>query len=301
MNTKTTTQHFKTLLNDDDLTTEEVLTLMYPNYLTMRQNGRVIKLWQIVVKPELARFLLKKNENNRRLNDSNLNLLKTEVIAGRWREISDPIQITSEDKLNNGQHRLTVISELNVPLPLRIETNIDSTTFTVIDTGRKRNATDTLWIKHIENATVTATTIRFIHMMDNKFSSSTKVSNQNMVEFINENPSLVDSVKFGVSNYKKGNKVVTASLLSTFHYLLKDNYKVESEKFLLKLALGNNIELNCPAGALRNKFIGIKNDKIRSIKGEVLLQYMIVAWNKYISGEKTKSIKLPNEIPSLIM
>lgn len=293
--------NYDAILNDSSLTTEEVLTLMYPNYFTMVQNGRVIKLWSILVTPELATFILSKNKTNRPLNKTNLQDLKNEVLSGRWREISDSIQITSEDTLNNGQHRLTVIKELKVPLSLRIETNIDPTTFTVIDTGKKRSGVDTLSVKHVENATVTATTIRFLNLIENGFSSHIKVSNQDMVEFIEKNPSLVDSVKFGVSYYKKGNKVVTAPLLSTMHFLLKKNYQRQGEEFLLKLALGNNIETNCPSGALRNRFITIKTEKHVIMRSELLLQFMVVAWNKYISGEKIKSIKLPNEIPALIM
>jgi hypothetical protein len=293
--------NYDAILNDSNLTTEEVLTLIHPNYLTMVQNGRVIKLWSILVTPELAKLILAKNKQNRPLNKTNLLYLKNEALSGRWKEVSDSIQITSEDLLNNGQHRLTVIKDLKIPLSLRIETNVDPTTFTVIDTGKKRDGVDVLSIKHVENASVTATTIRFIKFVENGYSGHLKVSNQDMVEFIDKNPSLVDSIKFGVSYYKKGNKVVTAPLLATMHFFLKKNYQHKGEEFLIKLALGNNIEPNCPSGSLRNRFISIKTEKHVIMRSEFLLQFMIVAWNKYISGEKIKAIKLPNEIPALIM
>lgn len=293
--------NYDAILNDSSLTTEEVLTLIYPNYLTMIQNGRVIKIWSIPVTPELAVCLLSKNKENRPLNKTNLLFLKNQALSGRWREISDPIQITSDDLLSNGQHRLTLIKDLKITLSLRIETNVDPTIFPVIDTGKKRDGVDVLSIKHVENASVTATTIRFIKFVENGFSGHLKVSNQDMVEFIDKNPTLVDSVKFGVSYYKKGNRVITAPLLATMHYLLKNNYRYKGEEFLIKLALGNNIEPNCPSGSLRNRFISIKTDKHVTMRGELLLQFMVVAWNKYISGEKIKAIKLPNEIPALIM
>jgi hypothetical protein len=298
MQTKITT--YEAILNDSRLTAEDVLTLLHPNYFTMVQNGRVTKIWSILVTPELATYLLSKNKGNRPFNQANLQELKNQATSGLWREISDSIKITYEDQVINGQHRLKVIEDLKMPLSLRIETNVDPTIFTVIDTGRKRSGVDTLAIKHVENASVTATTVRFLKLMENNFASHTKVSNQKMSEFIDSNPSLSDSVKFGVSNYKKGNRVVTAPLLSTFHFLLKDKYKTKGEEFLLKLALGNDIKTNCPAGALRNRFITQKTDKHNSMRSELLLQFMVVAWNKYITGEKVKSIKLPNEIPLLI-
>jgi hypothetical protein len=298
MQTKITT--YDAILNDSTLTADDVLTLLHPNYFTMVQNGRVIKIWSILVTPELATYLLTKNEGNRPFNKANLEYLKNQAISGQWKEISDSIKVTHENKVINGQHRLKVIEELKMPLSLRVETNVDPTIFTVIDTNKVRTGVDTLAIKNVENASVTATTVRFLKLIENNFSSNTKVNNGNMSKFIDNNPSLSDSVKFGVSNYKKGNKVVSAALLSTIHYLLKDNYKIKGEEFLLKLALGNDIKANCPAGALRNRFITKKTEKHNSMRSELLLQFMVVAWNKYISGDKVKSIKLPNEIPSLI-
>lgn len=291
----------QSLIQDKKLTIEEILTLTNQSYLTMVQNGRLVKLWTIMLTPELAKRMLESNVNNRQLNQANLRFLKNEVVSNRWREISDPIQINEEDKLINGQHRLRAIVDLNISLPLRVETNVDSTIFSVIDTGNKRSGVDTLTIKHIENASVMATTIRYIKMMLTNGNSTTKVSNQEMINFIEDNPNVIEAVKFGVSNYKKGNKVITAPLLSTFYFLLTKNYKNEAEEFLLKIALGNDIQPNCPSGAIRNRFITLKSDKNKNVKGEKNMEYIAYAWNKFLNGEKVKSIKLPNERVTLIM
>jgi hypothetical protein len=286
-----------TLLNDETLTLEELLTLTFPNYLTIRQNGRVIKIWSILVTPELAQRILMKNTNNRTVSKANIDYLVNQIKTGEWKEISDPIQISYEDIVINGQHRLMSIIKSGVAVPLRIETNVDASTFTILDTGRKRNAADALSINNIPNTTVTSTTVRSIKIIEQK-TINVKITPQQMVDYVNANLSIVESVKFGVSYYKKGNKVISASLLSVFHFLLKDNYKDLSEDFLIKIAIGHEIKQGCPTGALRNRFIELKQKNVRN---EELLNYIIIAWNKFVNKEECKNIRLPQAIPTLIM
>jgi len=286
-----------TLINDETLTLEELLTLTYPNYLTMRQNGRVIKIWSVLITPELAQRILLKNTNNRPVSRANIDYLINEIKTGKWKEISDPIQISYEDILINGQHRLMSIIKSGVAVPLRIETTVDASTFTILDTGRKRNAADALSINNIPNTTVTSTTIRLIKIFEQRI-INVKITPQQMVDYVNENPYIEESVKFGVSYYKKGKKVISPALLGTFHFLLKDNYKDLSEDFLIKIAIGHEIKQGCPTGALRNRFIELKQKNVRN---EDLLNYIIIAWNKFVTNEKCKNIRLPEVMPRLIM
>jgi len=288
----------KNLVIEDNLTVEEYLIEKYRSYYPFPQNGKIIKIWSILVTPELAEYFLKRNTKNRPISKSNVNFLVKEITSGAWREISDPIQISTNDVILNGQHRLTAIVKAKIPVFLRVETNIDESIFTVIDTGKKRTGTDALGIEKVDNAVVASTTIRFIHEI---IGLNKNLTNQEMVDYYDANHDrLKESIRFGVSNYKKGEKLIPPTLLGAFHFLITENYPEKGLEFLTKFAIGSNIEKGCPTLPLRARFVTLRTDAYKNGRTEANFKYVTLAWNKFVKGEKTTKLTMPTEVPALI-
>ncbi len=286
------------ILKDPNLTTDEALSILIQDYYPMVQNGRNIKLFSTMVTPEMAKFLLSKNKSNRKISAQNLRILTFQVENKMWLEVSDSILVSEDDVLINGQHRLSVIAKLGIPLSLRIETNVDKRVFSVIDIGKKRTGADTLAVELAKWPKPTANAVRFIALLSTNTIRAKAIafSNPEYSAFYKAHPRLQESMEYGKT---LKNSIFSHSLLAAFHYLLSETtYKTLAEEFLTKIALGCNIEPNCATGVLREKMSHMNKTRESS---EDKLEYCIIAWNKYVVGEKIKVLKKSTEEAKLIM
>lgn len=93
------------------------------------------------ITPEMAKSMLELNRANRNISKNSVNKYARDMIAGKWQENGEPIQIGTNGTLKNGQHRLSAIVQANVPVRMLVVSDIPDTV-SVYDTGRKRSNTD---------------------------------------------------------------------------------------------------------------------------------------------------------------
>lgn len=114
----------------------------------------------VVVTPELAAMMLEKNTHNRVITRSHVEQLAAQMSAETFRDTPQPISFDRNGRLLDGQHRLMAIIESGADVKLRVFFGEDPDIFSVMDTGRKRTAGDTLSIIGVENASNMAALIR---------------------------------------------------------------------------------------------------------------------------------------------
>jgi hypothetical protein len=269
----------------------DLLDFIAPESYTIEGQGERITARIMKITPKLAEQFLSKNCNNRPVSKANIKYLVKQINAGNWMFDGASIKIDKYGNLIDGQHRLEAIIKSGKSLVLLVLNGFNSSVFTVLDTGRKRTGSDVLSINGAENATVVASSIRLINQFEKGSygeggSISRTLSNQEIVDFLDKNPKILESSKFGASLYKKSNGVITASLVSTFHFLLSQKSEEQALDFLTKLCLGTKLENDSPITALRNKLIKSSlNNNYRMLQSEIV-RNIIVAWNKYRKGEK---------------
>lgn len=94
----------------------------------------------MTITPEVATRLLENNSGNRTISDQVVQQYAREMRAGRWKETGNPINISKDGTLLNGQHRLWAIVESGVTLRFHVIYEEDSEAFATFDTGRVRTA-----------------------------------------------------------------------------------------------------------------------------------------------------------------
>ena len=114
------------------------------------------------ITPEVAKEMLKRNVSNRPLNSGHVNHLARQMKDGLWVFDGQPIRLTESGGLLDGQHRLSGIVESNRSFDFIVVTGISSSAFTVMDTGRNRQASDVLAIDGFDYSKDGPTVIRDI-------------------------------------------------------------------------------------------------------------------------------------------
>ena len=96
------------------------------------------------ITPSAAKKMLLKNNNNRVINKSQLEMIKRTMLDGKWRLTHQGIAIYKNGNIADGQHRLTAIAETGVSCMMPIFKDLDNDIETVlaIDCGRSRTVAD---------------------------------------------------------------------------------------------------------------------------------------------------------------
>lgn len=113
------------------------------------RKSRVVSSMIVRVTPEIATEWLAKNNDNRAINNSRVNLYSSAMRDGHWVENGQPIIISTDGYLIDGQHRLTALIRAGVSLDMllvRLEETDEGGVLTArhipIDIGQSRTASN---------------------------------------------------------------------------------------------------------------------------------------------------------------
>jgi len=277
--------------------TNEILDIYCPSYQRLMFNGNEITARVMAITPSLAERLLEKNINNRPFSKNNVTFLVKEMLKGNWKFGGEPIKFDSNGNLIDGQHRLKAIIDSGITCFFLVLCGLDSDVFSVLDTGRKRQGSDVLAIHGVKNSSLVSSTIKSLSLYNNgcfgeSGSTSRTLSNEDILEFFNENKDIERCCEIGVSLYSKSNKILTPTVISLFYFLLSKISEKDGDDFLTKVCTGIGLEDGSPINALRNKLIRAKVEKNFTLIQSDIYKYIIITWNKYRLGERAKNIKL---------
>lgn len=98
----------------------------------------------MIITPKVALSMLDCNTINRPLRDGRVALLKDAYLRGEWRTTHQGIAFDKDGNLLDGQHRLTMISELpeGTEVPVLVTAGLPTDAFQVIDQGKARSIRD---------------------------------------------------------------------------------------------------------------------------------------------------------------
>jgi hypothetical protein len=109
----------------------------------------------IEITPKMAQLFLSNNNVNRKISQSNIASLASDMKEGRWQLTHQGICLGKDMALIDGQHRLKAILEADVPVKMCVtfDDNLTSPLDWIIDAGIKRTSAFTLGIPTLLSAT----------------------------------------------------------------------------------------------------------------------------------------------------
>lgn len=249
------------------------------------------------ITPQVAAKYLLLNTDNRPMHSTYVDYLSRQMQEGLWKEESgESIKFSSEGVLLDGQHRLAALIKANKPLKFLVVRDIDKSVFTVLDTGKKRSASDSLYMqgetrgKLVASIISMALSIQAGVVRDNT-KGRYKSTNTEISNIYKERAEYWQHVARVSDAYRKTFKILTATTYGGFYHCFAQNNDEEKVKsFFDKLCTGVGLEKSSPILLLRNRMID-ESSSLQKSSNMVIRALVIKAWNAYVNGEVLKILR----------
>jgi hypothetical protein len=122
--------------------------------------ARTTRIELVNVTPELAEFWLTQNQSNRRVRRTIWKSYARDMQAGAWKLTAEPVKLSPEGKLLDGQHRLHAVVDAGVTVPMFVAYDVPDDAQAAMDSGAKRTASDALALRGDSQTSLVAATAR---------------------------------------------------------------------------------------------------------------------------------------------
>jgi len=245
-----------------------------------------------LVTPTMAEALLKRNGGNRPVIWTGVNRSVAAYAAamarGEWVLNGEPVIISSDGSLNDGQHRLHAIVQSGVPVQLMLTFGVERDTRHTVDQGVARTPGHILAMFGEKDGNNLATALQFMWANDSGSSLNNRPSPDQLLATLAVHPELrsaVTAVGHMASHYRLSRGYIAAA-----YYLTHQHDPFTAEQFLKGVQTGLNIKnVGSPVMKLRRQFEehSAKRRRIDKIKQAALY---IKAFNMFLKGRSNVSL-----------
>lgn len=163
-------------------------------------NYNALDAFQITVDKDIAEYLLSFNlPNNRKPSQLRVSQYRRQMLNGEWM-IGDPIKISKDKVLIDGQHRLMAIKD-DMKVPMVVMTGLPSQSAEYLDQGIKRNAVHIAKIRGLSGiGSQEISTLRLMFLfrfpdMHDLNGSTGKLSPVKIVGILEKHPEILEAIK----------------------------------------------------------------------------------------------------------
>jgi hypothetical protein len=262
--------------------------------------------------PIEADGILKGNLGNRSIIENHVQNLADQMSSGLWKQSLDPIRISKNGRLLDGQHRLLAVLTSKETIEFLVVRGLDEEVFDVLDTGKHRSAADAAHILGIPQSKPCSALAKLLMAFEkdpkqtfsisNLIKIKTKedprkliISNQTVVAFIKKNlQEILPALRIGDSLFSKGR--ILSKTEYAFYYLIFNRIDTEDANlFCTKLASGAELEEDSPIYAIRKRLIEHLGAPAKLNRTYKFLA-ITYAWNLFRLGKKCKNLKVNSEM-----
>lgn len=255
----------------------------------------------VIITPELAAALLKRNIDNRPLKPGVVDNYRRVIEPGHWRLTHQGGAMDRRGVLQDGQHRLQACVDAGVPISMPFFVGMDPDNFKAIDEGKNRSIADLLGKDGEVDVNLLGTAVRMIAASREPFPHAylkLKTPNEVLYDSFKGDPErLRQSVKWG-HRHAVQSKLVASALCSARYLLLEANGQNNDyvAAFLRGLVTGTKgdtrvlLDADDPRLALRDQ-LQLRRERHHRTKAIDQLAMTIWAWNSVVSGRRFRYAK----------
>lgn len=245
--------------------------------------------------PELAKFILGVNDNNRSIRASKVTQYAADMAAGNWSLNGEPLIVSRDGKLNDGQHRCLAVIDSNATVPVVMMFGIERESRLTVDQGGARTAGDFLGMEGVQNAPTVAAIARMVlayERNDGKgLSGSNVITSSEVRERVGIDLALAEAATFGITNSTYSRQFAAGSLIGFAFYVLARVNHDQAKQFLERVCRGDGLRIRDPAHTLREKLISEGRSRDRKVA------MILKAWNFHRRGMKVATSTLNGTLP----
>lgn len=246
--------------------------------------------------PNLAKFILGVNPDNRSIRNVKVAQYAADMAAGNWAFNGEPIIFATDGNLNDGQHRCLAAIESNATVKVAMLFGVERETRLTVDQGAVRTSGDFLAMDGVPNAAAAAAITRMVIGYERtggkSFNDSGKITSTEVRERVAADPAIGLSTTFGHTNGHYSARFASGSVIGFAHYVLSRINREDARIFLERVCRGDGLRIKDAAHTLREK-LNNEGKMPRDRKIALILK----AWNFHRRGMKVAIGSLSKDLP----
>lgn len=262
-----------------------------------------------LITPILAEQYLETNQNNRKVNKRLVAEYAKQIRDGEWLQNGESIKFSEDGVLLDGQHRLQAIILSETPCEVLVIRGLSKESSKTIDTGKRRNRSDVLYMAGFQNVTALAGALRIVGIFEETRNRNIypgifqgrRMTNTRILELANTKKGMQVAVDSLYGEYSYVNRILGPSAGAALFYVLSKKDKELAAEFFSALATGINLGQDSVMRSCREKLIKNLTDARKLAPGDRMV-LVIRTWNFLRQGIRDKKlIVLPNSpVPEIL-
>lgn len=241
--------------------------------------------------PVLAAALLERNPANRKLSELLVETYSYEIAGGRWVFNGEPVIVSGDGLLNDGQHRCEAVVRSGRGIEVILVVGVSRTSRTTLDQGRARTASDYLSMEGHINSAVLAAVANYAWQYSNRgmlaTGGSSRATKSEIMQFVVDNPALERSI--GMFTTAIGRRLGGHSFIAFCHFAISNAGKREDvDSFFVAMMEGASLRPGHPILYARNRIITMAGARDHNPKAELVFR----SWNAFRRGESVSRMQL---------
>lgn len=255
---------------------------------------------EYVITPQMAGLLLQKNPDNRHTKKTRIAEIRADLEGGRYVMNGEPIIVSREGLLNDGQHRLMACVESGVTFRSLVVFGVTRSSRLTLDQGTARTTADYLDMQGSTDRTkIIAAVGRMLWQYKALGTIATSggkarkwPTKAEILGVVLENER---DIKRSIDAVQSGSRLVGSfSMVAFCHLLLSRADGTMGGIFIERLINGANLKPQSPIFVLRERFI---NDP--KMKQPERFEAVIRAWNAMRKGKELQKIQIMGSVPKI--
>ena len=246
----------------------------------------------IELTPALARVLLHRNPENRKISASVVENYARDMRNGGWAFNGEPIIVSCDGKLNDGQHRCEAVLASGVTITALLVIGPERATRLTVDQGKTRMTGDYLGMNGHTDAIALAAAGNYIWQHANhgfiSQSQAFRPTKTELLAFVESHPNIADALARvpAKGSDAVGGRSILAFAYWQFYQACGDHHIVSL--FMDALIKGSNLIPRSPILYARNRLMTERGRLKPTEKAELLIR----AWNASRRGDKVASLPI---------
>ncbi|PPD06300.1 MAG: hypothetical protein CTY28_14545 [Hyphomicrobium sp.] len=250
----------------------------------------------VTITPDAARELLEYNSNNRAISRITLDRYIRDLNNGEWSVTGEAIKFSKSGRLLDGQHRLMACVKTGKSFRTLVVTGLDDTAMDNMDSGKKRDAGDTLKVNGYQNSHLLAAVIgQILDLRDRSFRNRAR-SKSEITNFV----ATYDQVQKSTKKVCHFNGPIPRPLAGAIHFIATEflDEGPAVDRFIETLHTGYPLlGRGDPALLLRERVNSDqkKNGGKNPLRRDDVRIATIHSWNLYRRSKTLKKFIIPDE------
>lgn len=251
-------------------------------------------IFEIVdISPDEARRLLTSNAGNRRLDPGTVERYAGAMRRGEWKLSHQGVAVDRDGVLLDGQHRLAAIVKAGVNVRMTVARHVDRAAFSVLDTGKRRGAGDTLRLAGAPDPLHLSAALRYLRLYqtipDSSWSSGqARLTNDQILQLHEDHPRMGGCVRRARA-VSTNTGIITSACATAIYLASCVCPDLDDEPWFRGIITGANLDIGDPRLAFRTFFANTRAAAgKRRVDAREHVAIYIKAWNAWASGQKVK-------------